>query len=107
MRTETRVIDLTKTEYGSYAAPDTSRVIRNTYQLLALSTGVAAAGAVVSLWAGFGALAGIVFTLLGLIPLFYLSRHRNSAATLASRTTIKPAKRKPPMRVKSLPVLWT
>lgn len=82
MRTETRVIDLTKTEYGTYAAPDTSRVIHNTYQLLALSTGVAAAGAVVSLWAGFGALAGIVFTLLGLVPLFYLSRNRNSAAAV-------------------------
>ena len=82
MRTETRVIDLSKTEYGTYAAPDISRVIRNTYQLLALSTGVAAAGAIVSLWIGFGALAGIMFTLLGLVPLFYLSRNRNSAAAV-------------------------
>ena len=87
MKTEARIIDLPKTEYGSYAAPDTSRVIRNTYQLLALSTGVAAAGAGASLWAGFGPLAGIVFTLLGLVPLFYLSRNRNSAAAVPAMLT--------------------
>ncbi len=52
MRTESRVIDLNKTEYGTYAAIDTPRVIRNTYQLLALSTGVAGVGAGVSLLAG-------------------------------------------------------
>ena len=73
MRTDARVIDLSKTEYGTYAAPDTSRVIHNTYQLLALSTGVAAVGAGISMLAGLGPLAGIVFTLLGLVPLFYLN----------------------------------
>ena len=82
MKTEARVIDLPKTEYGRYAAPDVSRVIRNTSQLLALSTGIAAVGAGVSILAGFGPLAGIVFTLLGLAPLFYLSRNRNSAAAV-------------------------
>ena len=87
MRTETRVIDLNKTEYGTYAAIDTHRVIRNTYQLLALSTGVAAVGAGVSLLAGFGALAGIVFTLLGLLPLFYLQKHRNTAAAVPAMLT--------------------
>ena len=70
MRTEARVIDLSRTEYGTYAAPDTNRVIRNTYQLLALSTAVAGGGAGISMLAGFGPLAGIVFTLLGLLPLF-------------------------------------
>lgn len=30
MRTEACVIDLIKTEYGTYAAPNTNRVIRNT-----------------------------------------------------------------------------
>ncbi len=82
MRTETRVIDLGKTEYGTFSAPDVSRVIRNTYQLLALSTAVAGVGAGISMWAGFGSLAGIVFTLLGLVPLFYLSKNRNSAAAV-------------------------
>ena len=82
MKTDTRVIDLNKTEYGTYAAPDSSRVIRNTYQLLALSTGVAALAAGASLLAGFGPLAGILFTLLGLLPLFYLNRNRNSAAAV-------------------------
>lgn len=82
MRTETRVIDLGKTEYGTFSAPDVSRVIRNTYQLLALSTAVAGVGAGISMWAGFGSLAGIVFTLLGLVPLFYLNKHRNSAAAV-------------------------
>ena len=38
MSTEARVIDLSKTEYGTFTAPDTNRVIRNTYQLLALYT---------------------------------------------------------------------
>ena len=87
MRTETRVIDLSKTEYGTYAAPDITRVIRNTYQLLALSTAVAAAGAGASMLAGFGPLAGIVFTLLGLVPLFYLSKHRNGAAAVPAMLT--------------------
>ncbi len=87
MRTETRVIDLNKTEYGTYAAIDTHRVIRNTYRLLALSTGVAGVGAGVSLLAGFGPLAGIVFTLLGLLPLFYLQKHRNTAAAVPAMLT--------------------
>ena len=87
MRTETRVIDLSKSEYDTYAPTDTNRVIRNTYQLLALSTGVAAVGAGVSMLAGFGPLAGIVFTLLGLVPLFYLSKNRNSAAAVPAMLT--------------------
>ncbi len=87
MRTETRVIDLAKTEYGTYAPTDTARVIRNTYQLLALSTGVAALGAGVSVLAGFGPLAGVLLTLLGLVPLFYLSRNRNSAAAVPALLT--------------------
>lgn len=82
MRTDSRVIDLGKTEYGTVAATDTGRVIRNTYQLLALSTAVAGVGAGISMWAGFGPLAGIVFTLLGLVPLFYLNKHRNSATAV-------------------------
>lgn len=82
MSTDARVIDLSKSEYGTYAAPDTNRVIRNTYQLLALSTGVAAVGAGISMWAGFGPLAGIVFTLLGLAPLFYLHKKRDTAAAV-------------------------
>jgi modulator of FtsH protease len=87
MQTETRVIDLSKTEDGRYAAPDITRVIRNTYQLLALSTAVAAAGAGVSMLAGFGPLAGVVFTLLGLAPLFYLSKNRNSTAAVPAMLT--------------------
>ena len=87
MRTETRVIELSKSEYGTYAPTDTSRVIRNTYQLLALSTGVAALGAAASMLAGFGPLAGIVFTLLGLVPLFYLSKNRNTAAAVPAMLT--------------------
>jgi modulator of FtsH protease len=87
MRTETRVIDLSKSEYGTYAPTDTSRVIRNTYQLLALSTGVAALGAAASMLAGFGPLAGIVFTLLGLVPLFYLHKNRNTAAAVPAMLT--------------------
>jgi modulator of FtsH protease len=87
MRTETRVIDLSKSEYGTYAPTETSRVIRNTYQLLALSTGVAALGAAASMLAGFGPLAGIVFTLLGLVPLFYLSKNRNTAAAVPAMLT--------------------
>ncbi len=82
MNTDTRIIDLNKTEHGTYAAPDVSRVIRNTYQLLALSTGVAAAGAGISMWAGFGPLAGLMFTLLGLVPLFYLHKKRDTAAAV-------------------------
>ncbi|MCG2578109.1 Bax inhibitor-1 family protein [Dechloromonas sp. XY25] len=82
MSTEARVIDLSKTDYRSYAVPDTNRVIRNTYQLLALSTGVAGVGAGISMWAGFGPLAGILFTLLGLVPLFYLHKKRNTAAAV-------------------------
>ena len=87
MRTETRVIDLSKSEYGTYAPTDTSRVIRNTYQLLALSTGVAALGAAASMLAGFGPLAGIVFTLLGLVPLFYLHKNRNTTAAIPAMLT--------------------
>lgn len=87
MRTETRVIDLNKTEYATFAPIDTPRVIRNTYQLLALSTGVAAVGAGVSMLAGFGPLAGIVFTLLGLLPLFYLQKNRNTAAAVPAMLT--------------------
>jgi len=87
MRTDARVIDLSKTEYGTYAAPDTSRVIRNTYQLLALSTCVAAVGAGISMWAGFGPLAGILFTLLGLVPLFYLHKNRSTAAAVPAMLT--------------------
>lgn len=87
MRTEARVIDLNKTEYGTFAAPDVSRVVRNTYQLLALSTGVAALGAGISMLAGFGPLAGIVFTLLGLVPLFYLHKNRNTAAAVPAMLT--------------------
>lgn len=79
MNTNARVIDLSKSEYGTYTVPDTNRVIRNTYQLLALSTAVAGVGAGISMLAGFGPLAGIVFTLLGLIPLFYLHKKRNTA----------------------------
>lgn len=82
MRVETRVIDLSKTETGTFAVPDTNRVIRNTYQLLALSTAVAGAGAGISMLAGFGPMAGLVFTLLGLVPLFYLQRKRNTAAAV-------------------------
>ena len=87
MRTETRVIDLAKSEYGTYALTDTRRVIRNTYQLLALSTGVAALGAAASMLAGFGPLAGIVFTLLGLVPLFYLHKNRNTTAAIPAMLT--------------------
>ena len=87
MRTEARVIDLSKTEYGTFAAPDTNRVIRNTYKLLALSTGVAALGAGISILAGFGPLLGVVFTLLALVPLFYLSKHRNSASAVPAMLT--------------------
>lgn len=87
MRTDARVIDLSKTEYGTYAAPDTSRVIRNTYQLLALSMGVAAVGAGISMLAGFAPLLGIAFTLLGLVPLFYLNKHRNTAAAVPAMLT--------------------
>ena len=87
MKTEARVIDLSKSEYGTYAPTDTSRVIRNTYQLLALSTGVAALGAAASMLAGFGPLAGIVFTLLGLVPLFYLNKNRNTAAAVPAMLT--------------------
>lgn len=87
MRTEARVIDLSKSEYGAYAVPDTNRVIRNTYQLLALSTGIAAIGAGISMVAGFGPLAGIVFTLLGLVPLLYLSKNRNTAAAVPAMLT--------------------
>jgi len=58
MRTEARVIDLSRTEYGTYAALDTNRVIRNTYQLLALSTAVAGAGAVAASPWGVEACAG-------------------------------------------------
>ena len=82
MRTEARVIDLSKTEYGTSAVPNTNRVIRNTYQLLALSTGVSAVGAGISMLVGFGPLMGIVFTLLGLVPLLYLSKNRNTAAAV-------------------------
>ena len=87
MRTDARVIDLSKTDYGAYAAPDTSRVIRNTYQLLALSTALAGVGAGISMLAGFGPLAGIVFTLLGLVPLFYLHKNRNTAAAVPAMLT--------------------
>ena len=87
MQTQNRVIDLSKSEYGTYVQTDTNRVIRNTYQLLALSTGVAAAGAAVSMLAGFGPFAGIVFTLLGLVPLFYLSKNRNTAAAVPAMLT--------------------
>ena len=87
MQTQSRVIDLSKSEYGTYVQTDTNRVIRNTYQLLALSTGVAAAGAAVSMLAGFGPFAGIVFTLLGLLPLFYLSKNRNTAAAVPAMLT--------------------
>lgn len=82
MKTETQVIDLSKSEYGAYTTPDTNRVIRNTYQLLALSTGVAAVGAGVSMLLGFGSLVGIVFTLLGLVPLFLLHKKRDTAAAV-------------------------
>lgn len=87
MRTDARVIDLSKTEYGTFAARDTTRIIRNTYQLLALSTAVAGAGAGISMLAGVGPIAGIVFTLLGLIPLFYLSKNRNTAAAVPAMLT--------------------
>ena len=87
MQTQNRVIDLSKSEYGTYVQTDTNRVIRNTYQLLALSTGVAAAGAAVSMLAGFGPFAGIVFTLLGLLTLFYLSKNRNTAAAVPAMLT--------------------
>lgn len=82
MNTNARVIDLSKSEYGAYTVPDTNRVIRNTYQLLALSTAVAGVGAGVSMLAGFGPLAGIVFTLLSLIPLLYLHKKRNTASAV-------------------------
>ena len=82
MKTQARVIDLSKTEYGTATAPDVSRVIRNTYQLLALSTGIAAIGAGISMLAGFGPLAGIAFTLLSLAPLFYLHKKRDTAAAV-------------------------
>lgn len=82
MNTNARVIDLSKSEYGTYTVPDTNRVIRNTYQLLALSTAVAGVGAGISMLAGFGPLAGIAFTLLGLIPLFYLHKKRNTASAV-------------------------
>jgi modulator of FtsH protease len=82
MKTETQVIDLSKSEYGAYATPDTNRVIRNTYQLLALSTGIAGVGAGVSMLVGFGPLVGIVFTLLGLVPLFLLHKKRDTAAAV-------------------------
>lgn len=87
MRTESSVIDLTQTESGAYAVRDTSRVVRNTYQLLALSTAVAGLGAGVSMLAGFGPLAGLLFTLLGLIPLFYLHKNRNTAAAVPAMLT--------------------
>ena len=87
MQTQNRVIDLSKSEYGTYVQTDTNRVIRNTYQLLALSTGVSASGAAVSMLAGFGPFAGIVFTLLGLLPLFYLSKNRNTAAAVPAMLT--------------------
>ena len=82
MSIDSRVIDLSQAEYGRDAVLDTSRVIRNTYTLLALSTAVAAVGAGISMWFGFGRLAGIAFTLLGLLPLFYLYKKRNSAAAV-------------------------
>lgn len=82
MNSDARVIDLSKSEYGTYSVPDTNRVIRNTYQLLALSTAVAGVGAGISMLAGFGPLAGIVFTLLGLIPLLYLHKKRNTASAV-------------------------
>lgn len=87
MRTDARVIDMTRTADGSYVPLDTSRVIRNTYQLLALSTGVAGVGAGISVLAGFGPLAGILFTLMGLVPLFYLHKHRNSASAVPAMLT--------------------
>lgn len=87
MNSDARVIDLSKSEYGTYSVPDTNRVIRNTYQLLALSTAVAGVGAGISMLAGFGPLAGIVFTLLGLIPLFYLHKKRNTASAVPSMLT--------------------
>lgn len=87
MRTESPVIDLTQTESGAYAVRDTSRVVRNTYQLLALSTAVAGLGAGISMLAGFGSLAGLLFTLLGLIPLFYLHKNRNTAAAVPAMLT--------------------
>lgn len=87
MRTDARVIDLSKTMYGTYAERDTSRVIRNTYQLLALSTAVAGVGAGISMLAGFGPLAGIVFTLMGLVPLFYLNKNRNTASAVPAMLT--------------------
>lgn len=87
MNTDARIIDLSKTEYGTFAAPDTNRVIRNTYKLLALSTGVAAVGAGISMLAGFGPLVGIVFTLLGLVPLIYLHKHRDSASAVPAMLT--------------------
>lgn len=34
------------------------------------------------MWAGFGPLVGVVFTLLGLVPLFYLHKKRNTAAAV-------------------------
>ena len=87
MRTEAHVIDLSRTESGTYTAPDTYRVIRNTYQLLALSTAVAGVGAGISMLAGFGPLAGILFTLLGLVPLVYLHKKRNTAAAVPAMLT--------------------
>lgn len=87
MKTEARVIDLSKTDYEIFVVPETHRVIRNTYQLLALSTGVAAVGACISMLAGFGPLMGIAFTLLGLVPLFYLNKNRNTAAAVPAMLT--------------------
>lgn len=37
--------------------------------------------------AGFGSLTGIVFTLLGLVPLFYLHKKRNTAAAVPAMLT--------------------
>jgi modulator of FtsH protease len=87
MQNEAHVIDLNKTESGTYAVRDTNRLIRNTYQLLAFSTVVAAVGAGVSMVVGFGPLLGIVFTLLGLAPLFYLSKNRNTATAVPAMLT--------------------
>lgn len=87
MRSEARVIDLSRTEYRIDAPTDTHRLIRNTFQLLALSTGIAAAGAGISMLVGLGPLAGIACTLLGLIPLFYLHRKRNTAAAVPAMLT--------------------
>lgn len=89
MKPEARVINLRRAECGdgTFAVPDTNRVIRNTYQLLALSTGVSVIGTGVSMLAGFGPLMGIVFTLLSLVPLFYLNKNRNMAAAVPAMLT--------------------